>query len=90
MGARLDERPELFFQLRSVDQSELIMAAGAATTVGRTAKSDKILKSSDLSSIFGIDVDSDNGVNDIVSKPKKKISLKNKAVKKTKVKKQEK
>jgi uncharacterized Zn finger protein len=30
VGARLDERPELFFLLRQVDQAELIAGAGAA------------------------------------------------------------
>ena len=87
VGARLDERPELFFQLRNVDQSELIMAAGTATTVARTAKLGKILKSADLSSIFGIDVDSGNGMNDVISKPKKKGTSTLAAVKKMKAKK---
>src|SRR3990172_9218616 len=36
VGARLDEKPELFFQLRNVDHADLITAAGAATAVTRT------------------------------------------------------
>lgn len=59
VGARLDEMPELFFQLRNVDYSELITAAGAATSVTRTTKSDKVLKSTDLSALFGIELDAD-------------------------------
>jgi uncharacterized Zn finger protein len=58
IGARLDESPELFFQLRGVDHAELITAAGAASAVTRTVKSKKILKSQDLSGIFGIELDS--------------------------------
>ena len=59
VGARLDEKPELFFQLRNVDYSELITAAGAATSVTRTTKADKVLKSTDLSALFGIELDAD-------------------------------
>ncbi len=59
VGARLDESPELFFQLRNVDHSELINAAGTAIAVSRTAKPEKTLKTKNLSEIFGIDLDSE-------------------------------
>src|SRR3990172_2182166 len=59
VGARLDEKPELFFQLRNVDYSELITAAGVAPSVTRTTKADKVLKSTDLSALFGIELDAD-------------------------------
>ena len=59
VGARLDEKPELFFQLRNVDHFDLITAAGAATAVTRTTKADKALKSTDLSALFGIELDTD-------------------------------
>jgi uncharacterized Zn finger protein len=59
VGARLDEKPELFFQLRNVDHSELITAAGAATSVTRATKTDKTLESTDLSALFGIDLEAD-------------------------------
>ena len=59
VGARLDEKPELFFQLRNVDHADLITAAGAAIAVTRTTKADKALKSTDLSALFGIDLDTD-------------------------------
>ncbi len=90
VGARLDERPELFFQLRNVDHSELITAAGTATAVARTARPDKVLKSADLSGIFGIDVDTGSTVDDVATKtttPKKKSSTKRPTVKKPKAKK---
>ena len=90
VGARLDERPELFFQLRNVDHSELITAAGAATVVARAAKPDKVLKSSDLSAIFGIEVDTGDTVGDVASKPampKKKVATNRPAAKKATAKK---
>lgn len=59
VGARLDEKPELFFQLRNVDHSELITAAGTATGVARAAKTDKALGSTDLSALFGIELEAD-------------------------------
>ena len=59
VGARLDEKPELFFQLRNVDHSELITAAGAATGVRRATKTDKALESTDLSALFGIELEAD-------------------------------
>lgn len=57
VGARLDEKPELFFELRNVDHSELIAAAGVATAITRTTKSERRLKSEDLSGLFGIELD---------------------------------
>ena len=59
IGARLDEKPELFFQLRNVDHSELIAATISKNTIKRTTQSNKVLKSGNLSSLFGIDL-SDN------------------------------
>jgi uncharacterized Zn finger protein len=95
VGARLDEQPELFFQLRNVDHAELITAAGTGTTVARTAKPDKVLKSDNLSSLFGIDLDS--GLNpdtptpalpDVPATPKRRLSTAGKSkAKKTKPKK---
>lgn len=92
VGARLDERPELLFQLRNVDHSELITAVGAAPAFARTAKPDKVLKSADLSGIFGIDVDTSSTVDDVVFKTatprkKKKSATKRPIVKETKAKK---
>jgi len=59
VGARLDEQPELFFQLRGVDHSELMTAAGSSTGVKPAAKTDRLLKSGDLSALFGIELDTD-------------------------------
>jgi len=57
VGARLDERPELLFQLRGVDESELIAGMDAGLPQSRTAPAaDKMLVSDDLSALFGLDM----------------------------------
>ncbi len=55
VGNRLDNEPELLFKLRKVDHIELINKAGLKTPASRPAKS-RIIKDSDLSEIFGIDI----------------------------------
>jgi uncharacterized Zn finger protein len=85
VGARLDESPELFFQLRNVDHTELITAAGKATVVARAAKPDRVLKSADLAGIFGIDVDAGEVTDKATAKPaktKRKNAAKRPAAKK--------
>ena len=57
VGARLDERPELLFSLRAVDQQELVTTAGKAVRApARAPKRGKLLEEADLSTVFGIDV----------------------------------
>ena len=57
IGARLDERPELVFALRNVDQQDLIASAGKGMAKKRKgAAAAKVLDNSDLSDIFGIDI----------------------------------
>jgi len=61
VGARLDQKPELFFTLRGVDVSELIakvtaeVAGGAAATAGHPGSDG--LAGEDLSALFGVDLD---------------------------------
>jgi uncharacterized Zn finger protein len=57
IGARLDERPELSFLLRRVDQQLLVATAGADFSRTKKARAGKVLDRSDLSEIFGIEVD---------------------------------
>jgi len=92
VGARLDERPDLLFQLRNVEHSELITAVGSAPALVRIAKSEKVLKSADLSGIFGIDVDAGRRGDDVAAKVatpknKKKSAAKRPTVKEPKAKK---
>ncbi|MBI5487449.1 MAG: SWIM zinc finger family protein [Deltaproteobacteria bacterium] len=55
VGARLDDRPELFFTLRGVDSADLVATAAVPRLVG-AARAPTIAES-ELSSVFGIEVD---------------------------------
>jgi uncharacterized Zn finger protein len=60
VGARLDERPELLFQLRAVDQGELVAGFDAALPLSKTGPAaDKVLAEDDLSALFGLDLVAD-------------------------------
>jgi len=57
IGARLDEKPELLFALRKVDQHDLITHAGTDLPGPRTGgKGGKVLDEGDLSELFGIEM----------------------------------
>ncbi len=63
IGARLDRRPELLFQLRGVDHNDLISAVDPAIAIGSSAKASgrrRTLDSSALGDVFGIDLESDS------------------------------
>jgi uncharacterized Zn finger protein len=88
VGARLDEKPQLFFALRSLDYQELI-TSGTKRIAKRKAQTDKVLKSDDLSQLFGIDLDSNATATPVKKKtlpmpvaPKKKTLRKKEGVKK--------
>lgn len=55
VGARLDEKPGLFFTLRGVDMEELITAASANAAAPPAADSD--LVGADLTEIFGVEME---------------------------------
>jgi uncharacterized Zn finger protein len=58
VGARLDEHPELLFVLRKVNHMELIGTTETARAVRKKKKRPaKVLKTENLSEIFGVDVD---------------------------------
>jgi uncharacterized Zn finger protein len=56
VGARLDARPELLFQLRDANQEDLIAKADTGLRSSATHASGKVLESGDLSQIFGIEM----------------------------------
>ncbi len=58
IGARLDEQPELAFNLRAVDHAELIVSAakGRTLTTKRPASA-KVLDGDDLSALFGLEME---------------------------------
>ncbi len=57
VGARLDERPELFFTLRQVDQTELLSSAtsGAVSRPGTAPR--KQIAADKLADVFGIEIE---------------------------------
>ena len=55
VGARLDERPDLLFTLRQVDEKELIARAGAGIAARKPAAG-RTLDEADLGAVFGIDL----------------------------------
>lgn len=59
VGARLDAAPELLFTLRKVDHLELVSQAVAAENLDKTlaASQNNTLAGSDLSELFGIELD---------------------------------
>lgn len=59
VGARLDEKPELLFQLRGVDPSELISKASATEAVRQTTtvSGQSSIAEADLADVFGIELD---------------------------------
>ena len=62
VGARLDERPDLFFTLRQVAQAELVASAGAADVLGaagarKQGTGRKRIAAGDLEAVFGIELD---------------------------------
>ncbi len=73
VGARLDKDPNLFFALRKIEINDLISETvkGKAKELLAKAKkkSSRIIEDQDLSSVFGIELDS-------VSKPAKKVNAK--------------
>jgi uncharacterized Zn finger protein len=79
VGARLDVSPDLLFTLRGVDHEELIAVdTEAAVSVATTSGKSKKLVASNLSDVFGIDLDSGNHADPITqtlpAKSKKKTT----------------
>jgi len=58
VGARLDERPELLFLLRAVDETELLSDLGSALPDTRTKRDTaQTLVGDDLAALFGLDME---------------------------------
>jgi uncharacterized Zn finger protein len=58
VGARLDEKPELLFRLRKVDEKELITKAGRGMPKAKKGPSgSKVLAAGNLSELFGVEMD---------------------------------
>ena len=61
VGARLDHGPEMLFTLRGVEPTELIAAAVTDAPTTRQNERRRLLKTDDMSSVFGIELDAGIG-----------------------------
>ena len=58
IGARLDEKPDLLFTLRAVDEKELIAKAGKNLSIAQATQStERVIANDDISALFGLDMD---------------------------------
>ena len=69
VGARLDHEPELLFTLRGADPAEMVAAAVAQPPPGGKSRRGRRLESDELSSVFGIDIDTDGASGEDQSAP---------------------
>jgi hypothetical protein len=56
VGARLDEKPELLFVLRNVDQKELLAGAGLDLAFTQAKPSAKVIDDGDVAALFGLEM----------------------------------
>ena len=56
VGARLDQKPELLFVLRGVDQSELLARVGADLPLAKAAPAHAKVLGDDVAILFGLDM----------------------------------
>src|SRR3954451_17519691 len=57
IGSRLDEKPELLFRLRSVDEKDLVTNLDPAVPLSKTAPAaGRLLEVDDVSALFGLDM----------------------------------
>jgi uncharacterized Zn finger protein len=57
VGARLDEQPELLFELRAVDATDLVARIDAALPLSKQGPADaRLLEDGDVAALFGIDM----------------------------------
>jgi len=57
VGARLDEKPQLLFVLRDVDETEMLAGAGQDSPLTRAAPgAAKVLDESDVAALFGLEM----------------------------------
>jgi uncharacterized Zn finger protein len=59
VGARLDDKPELLFRLRKVDEKDLLAGAAAGLPLsGKKPRTGRVLDATDISGIFDLDLES--------------------------------
>lgn len=61
VGSRLDRQPELLFELRAVDQRDLVAGLDSAVPLAKTAPAaERILADDDVAALFGLDMAADD------------------------------
>ena len=68
--ARLDQKPELLFVLRNVDEQELLAGASGDLSFGQATSGAKLLNDVDVAALFGLDMAETAGVDPPSSKSK--------------------
>jgi uncharacterized Zn finger protein len=68
VGARLDEKPELLFVLRNVDEQELLAGASGDLSFGQARSGAKLLNDGDVAALFGLEMAETAGVDTPSSK----------------------
>jgi len=56
VGARLDEKPQLLFVLRDVDETEMLASAGQDSPLTMAPGAAKLLDESDVAALFGLEM----------------------------------
>ncbi len=76
VGARLDEKPQLLFLLRGVDENELLAGAGADLTLRKAAPvAAKVLDDRNVAALFGLEMaETANSERPILTVPKQQRS----------------
>ena len=78
VGARLDTRPELLFELRGVDRNELVTHLDAGLPLSKTGPdAGKVLADDDMAALFGLDMAADETPVAVAPKTKAKAKPKN-------------
>ena len=71
VGARLDEKPQLLFALRGVDENDLIALAGQGTALNKAATTAKKLDESNIGALFGLEM-AESFKSDVTKRPSSK------------------
>jgi uncharacterized Zn finger protein len=62
VGARLDEKPELLFRLRAVDEAELVAGIDTELSLSTSRpQTNKVLATDDMAALFGLDMAEPDG-----------------------------
>jgi uncharacterized Zn finger protein len=78
IGARLDQRPELLFKLRKVDEKALLASAGQGMPLSKNGPAAaKVLAADELSDIFGLDLGAAEDPKPAAKKPSRPVAKRN-------------